>query len=376
MAGIYIHIPFCKTRCIYCDFFSCTLEKDISPLISGIIKEIDLKKDYVGEEVIETIYFGGGTPSFISTLFIQQILDEIQKQFKISTSAEITIEVNPDDISEKKAIELFAMGINRISMGVQSFEDKILRFLGRRHNAKQAISAFEILKNTGFKNISLDLIYGIPGLSLKDWKNTLEQIVILAPQHISAYHLTIEKGTSLHKLLIDNKINTIPDQDSVQQYIMLSETLKNHRYFHYEISNFAKPRFESKHNSGYWFGKKYIGLGPSAHSFDGNTRQWNLADIHKYIERVHTRCFYFKKEALTKKKRYNEFLMTRLRTLQGIQITELETQFGKDYLQLFSEGIKKQELYNNIIQISSGNYIIPENKWFISDSIISDLFKV
>lgn len=376
MAGIYIHIPFCKTRCHYCDFFSCTDKDEILPVIDAIVKEIELRKEYLSDEIIETIYFGGGTPSFISANFIEQILNAIYTYFPAVKSPEITIEVNPDDISITLAKSYLKMGITRISMGVQSFDDKILQFLGRRHNSKQAINAIEILKNTGFANISLDLIYGIPELSHKKWINTIDNAIKLDIPHISAYHLTFEKGTVLSKLKNENKISLMQDDDSLIQYQTLSEKLNKSGYTHYEISNFCKPGLESKHNSSYWLGKKYMGIGPSAHSFNSNSRQWNLSDIGQYIGRVNTGCFYFKKENLSLKKKYNEYILTRLRTLQGISLNELSALFKDQYLQYFMTCIKKQLNQNNLIQVTPNQLIIPENKWFISDSIISDLCKI
>jgi len=268
------------------------------------------------------------------------------------------------------------MGFNRISMGVQSFDDKILQFLGRRHDSKQALKAIETFKNTGFNNISIDLIYGIPELSHTVWNNTIDQALKLDAKHISAYHLTIEKGTVLHKLLKKNTVSLLSDEDSLLQYNLLSEKLRKSGYIHYEISNFSKPGLESKHNSSYWFGKKYAGFGPSAHSFNGQSRQWNVSDIGQYIDRINAGCFYFKKENLTLKKKYNEHILTRLRTNQGINLKELSILFGNTYLQYFMTLIKKHLTQNNLIQINKEQIIIPEKSWFISDGIISDLLKV
>lgn len=261
-------------------------------------------------------------------------------------------------------------------MGVQSFDDKILQFLGRRHNSEQVYSAIDKLKKTGFRNISLDLIYGIPELNHKIWINTIDNAIKLDIPHISAYHLSIEKGTVLSKLMNENKISLMQDDDSLIQYHTLSEKLNKSGYSHYEISNFCKPGFESKHNSSYWFGKKYAGFGPSAHSFNGNSRQWNLSDIDQYIGRVNTGCFYFKKENLSLKKKYNEYILTRLRTSQGINLSEMSALFSDQYMQYFMIGMKRHLNQNNLIQVTPNQLIIPENKWFISDGIISDLCKI
>lgn len=376
MAGIYIHIPFCKTRCHYCDFFSCTDQNEISTIINAIIKEIELKKEYLAGEIIETIYFGGGTPSYISAKFVGQILKTIYTTFTVVKSPEITIEVNPDDITYAKAKTYLNIGINRISVGIQSFENNILRFLGRRHNSLQALSTIEILKDTGFKNISLDLIYGIPNLSQKEWEKTINQVIKLGIQHISAYHLSIEKGTVLHKLLIDNKITLLPDDDGLLQYLLISEMLKKSGYVHYEISNFCELGFESKHNSSYWFGKKYAGFGPSAHSFDVNSRQWNISSINQYVNQINNNYSYFKKENLTLKKKYNEYILTRFRTIQGVTLKELSVLFGDHYLKYFIAGAQKHLNQKSLIQVKKERFIIPENKWFISDIIISDMCKI
>jgi oxygen-independent coproporphyrinogen III oxidase len=376
MAGIYIHIPFCKTRCHYCDFFSCINQDDISPVIAAIIKEIELRKEYLGEEIIETIYFGGGTPSFVSVKYIDQLLKAIYTFFPVVKFPEITLEINPDDITNTLVKSYLKMGINRISMGVQSFDDNILEFLGRRHNSQQAIKTIKILQNTGFKNISLDLIYGIPELTQNTWNKTIDQATEFEIQHISAYHLTIEKGTVLYQQLTNNIISIISDEDSQIQYQLLSEKLNKSGFIHYEISNFSKPGFESKHNSSYWSGKKYAGFGPSAHSFNNHSRQWNVSNNNQYIDRIKAGCFYFKKENLTQKKIYNEHVLTRLRTNRGINLNELSILFGDEYLQYFLSLIKRHLAQNNLIHINKDQIIIPEKSWFISDRIISDLLKV
>jgi oxygen-independent coproporphyrinogen-3 oxidase len=376
MAGIYFHIPFCKTRCSYCDFFSSVSEADIPKLINAEIKELELKKDYLNNESIETIYFGGGTPSFISEKNIEKLLNKVYKNYKVCESPEITIEVNPDDITNKKASAFVAFGINRVSMGTQSFNNDILKFLNRRHDSKQAVKSIEILKQAGFKNISIDLIYGIPKLAIEEWEKTIYQSLQLNIQHVSAYHLSFEKGTEIHKQLKNKKIFALQDEESFNQYNLLCKKMRNSGFEHYEISNFSIPEFNSRHNSSYWEGSNYAGIGPSAHSFDGNSRQWNISNIEKYIEGVISKNTYFLKENLNINEKYNEFLLTHLRTNKGVGIKEILDNFGENILAHFNTNIKS--LTNSkLIRLTNNNkYIISEENWFISDGIISQLCKI
>ncbi|MBI5538432.1 MAG: radical SAM family heme chaperone HemW [Bacteroidia bacterium] len=373
MAGIYFHIPFCKTRCSYCDFFSSVSEADITKIIAAEIKELDIKKNYIGDETVETIYFGGGTPSFIAEKNIEQLLNAVYKNYKVCDSPEITIEVNPDDIKTEKAKSFASFGINRISMGTQSFNDSILNFLNRRHNSEQAIESIDVLKQTGFNNISIDLIYGIPNLNIEEWGKTIDIALDLNIQHISAYHLSFERGTKIHKQLETKKIFALQDEESADQYSLLCEKLRSKCFEHYEISNFSLPEFNSKHNSSYWQGKKYVGIGPSAHSFNGDSRQWNVSEIGKYITRITTEKKYFTKENLSLNQKYNEFLLTRLRTNKGINLEDISALFGNNYAESFKKSILSLTK-NNIVKSANNNiYNISEEKWFVSDNIISEL---
>ncbi len=376
MAGIYFHIPFCKTRCSYCDFFSSVSETDISKIIKAEIKELELKKEYLNNEIINTIYFGGGTPSFISEKDISVLLNAVYKNYKVCDNPEITIEVNPDDINIQKAKTYFSFGINRVSMGTQSFNDDILKFLDRRHDSKQAINSIEILKKSGFNNISIDLIYGIPNLTNKVWEKTIEAALTLNIQHISAYHLSFEKGTKIHKQLKTKEIFALHDDESVNQYNILCKKLKNNSFEHYEISNFSLPEFNSKHNSNYWQGKKYAGIGPSAHSFDGNSRQWNVSNIEKYLTGIYLEAGYYEKENLSLNQKYNELLLTRLRTNKGITDKEIFDNFGEIFLTHFLTEIKLLTNCNKIKITNNNNYGISEEDWFISDGIIAQLCKI
>ncbi len=376
MAGIYIHIPFCKTHCSYCDFYSVTNNKNIAGIVDSICTELVLRNHYTEGEPIETIYFGGGTPSYIATEFLEKILQKIYSSFPVSSSAEITLEVNPDDINVKKAKEFSKTGFNRVSIGIQSFEDKHLTFLRRRHNSRQAATCVEILKDAGFSNISIDLIYGIPGMTQEDWKETLEKTVSFNVSHISAYHLTIEKGTKLYTLFLKRTLPPVSESKSEAFYTVLCETLKKSGFEHYEISNFSLPGYKSKHNNSYWNGKKYLGAGPSAHSFNGVSRQWNLSDINKYIPEIHKNGKYYTIEKLSKKDRYNEYLLTRLRTHNGISFSELSGLFGQVYLAYFLQLADRHLKTKNLVKNNKNIVIIPENKWFISDGIILDLYKI
>jgi len=374
MAGIYFHIPFCKTRCSYCDFYSTTDKNKVPELIKAELKEVDLRKNYLSNEVIETIYFGGGTPSLISPGNIEKLINTVYKNFKIDANLEITIEVNPDDINSNKIKLYNKIGVNRISVGLQSFNNEILSFINRRHDAAKSLKAIEIIKNAGYKNISVDLIYGIPNLSIKDWEDTINKTLELNIQHISAYHLSFEKGTKIHSQLLRKEINQISDNESFAQYNLLCKMLKKHNFEHYEISNFSLKNLESKHNSAYWQNKKYLGIGPSAHSFDGNSRQWNVKSLNKYIESINSDKKYFSQELLTENQKYNEFILISLRTNKGLTINDLKICFNKNIQNHFLSSVNKY-IDNGKIKINNkGNYIIPEKDWFISDGIISDLF--
>lgn len=374
MAGIYFHIPFCKTRCSYCDFYSTTDKNKVPELIKAELKEVESRKNYLAGEKIETLYFGGGTPSLISPGNIEKLINSVLKNYKVETTPEITIEVNPDDINSNK-IKLYKnIGINRISVGMQSFNDNILSFINRRHDVTKSLKAIEIIKNADYNNISVDLIYGIPNLSIIDWENTLIKTLELDIQHISAYHLSFEKGTKIFSQLDKKEIKQISDNESVAQYLLLCKILKKNDFEHYEISNFALNDFESKHNSSYWQNKKYLGIGPSAHSYNKESRQWNVKSLNKYIENINADKKYFSQEFITENQKYNEFILISLRTNKGFSVKDLKLNFNNNVQNYFLNSVNKY-LDNGKIKINSfGNYFIPEKDWFISDGIISDLF--
>ncbi len=374
MAGIYFHIPFCKSRCSYCDFYSTTDKNKVPELIKSELKEVELRKNYLIDETVETIYFGGGTPSLISPGNIEKLIKVIYKNYNVIANPEITIEVNPDDINSTKIKSYSNIGVNRISVGLQSFNDNILNFINRRHDVTKSLKAIEIIKNAGYKNISVDLIYGIPNLSIKDWEDTINKTLELNIQHISAYHLSYEKGTKIHSQLLKKEINQISDEESFAQYNLVCKFLKKHDFEHYEISNFSLKNLESKHNSAYWQNKKYVGIGPSAHSFDGDSRQCNISSLNKYIENINSNKNYFSQEILTENQKYNELILIKFRTSNGLNVNEIKASFSKTILEYFLSSVKKY-LDNGKIKINKkGYYIIPEKYWFISDGIISDLF--
>jgi oxygen-independent coproporphyrinogen-3 oxidase len=345
MAGIYIHIPFCKKRCIYCDSYSSTYQEYIPPLIDAIIKELKERKDYLQNETVETIYFGGGTPSLLTENELGKILAAIFENYPVEETAEITLEANPDDlISGEYLSSLRKLKINRLSIGIQSFDDEKLKFLNRRHTAGQAIQAVRSAHEVGFNNISIDLIYAIPGQTFQQWEKELNIAFSLPIQHLSAYELTYEKQTLLGKQKQKGLITPVDEEISIKMYETLLEEAKKHRFERYEISNFALPGSYSRHNSAYWEQKIYIGIGPSAHSYNSTSRQWNVSSVEKYIKAIEHQEKYFEKEKLTLNQQYNEYLMVSLRTAEGLDLNKLEEKFGTE---LKNECLKSLKIFMN-----------------------------
>lgn len=375
MAGIYIHIPFCKSKCIYCDFYSKTETSKIQSFVTSACKEIEIRKDYISTKNIETIYFGGGTPSFLQIDDLKQIIDKIYKTFDVSENCEITLEANPDDLNLEFIQELKTTKINRISLGIQSFNNDELTFLNRRHNAENAILAVENLQKNGFKNISVDLIYGLPNSTIETWKKSIQTAISLNVQHISAYHLTYEKGTKLYKLLKSKTISTIDEDLSLEQFKILINSLKPNGFKHYEISNFAKKDFHSKHNSSYWNQIEYLGIGPSAHSYNKISRQWNISDISKYISGVENGKMNYEIENLSTQDNYNDYIITSLRTSFGCDLNYIKNNFETKFSQHFEKKIQKY-LNENLLKVENDVYTLTENGIFISDSIFGDLIFV
>ena len=384
MAGIYIHVPFCKKRCHYCDFYKVTDTTLTNYYISALSSEINLRSNFfksnfdnspLNSEIIETIYLGGGTPSTLSLKNLDLIFTQLWKVFNVSPTAEVTVEVNPDDVTVEYIKGLHLLGVNRLSMGLQSFDDDYLKLMNRRHNAQQALKSVEYILTAGISNFSIDLIYGLPEMTLNKWKETLDIAFSLPVNHLSAYHLMYEQGTKFYDWKTDGKLTDIDEDTSWQQFEMLHNVAENKGFDHYEISNLAKPGFYSKHNSNYWNGIPYLGLGLSAHSFIGNERQWNVPNVQQYINALKHNEVFWEAEILSVKDKVNECIMTALRTKEGINIDVFNKNFGNKRYQLLQ---KTFESY-----INSGHIILSDNKialslkgWFISDKIISTLMQI
>lgn len=372
MAGIYIHIPFCAKRCLYCDFFSSTDMQFKTPYIQAIIREMELRKDYIDNEPIETIYFGGGTPSQLGEKDFEKIFDAINRIFDTSQCQEITLEANPDDMTPEYVASLQKLPFNRISMGIQSFQEKDLRFLNRRHNREQAIRAVALCKEHGISNINIDLIYGLPGQTLDEWSLNLEEAILLDVPHISAYHLIYEERTALYKLLKEGGITPVDEELSVSLFSTLINRLTKAGYLHYEISNFARPGYISQHNSSYWLGKKYIGIGAAAHSYNGSNRLWSVSSLPLYLKGITTETPAVEIEELDENTQYNDFIITRLRTMWGIQLQKIKELFGEEkwnYLKQQVEPYLQQDLLN----LQNETLKLSKKGIFISDGIMSDL---
>lgn len=374
MAGIYIHIPFCKQACHYCDFHFSTSFKYKQKLIESISKELLIRKSELEKNLVETIYFGGGTPSILEPNEINTIIQTIFKNFKVSDTPEITFEVNPDDIDEDYLLALKKLGVNRLSIGIQSFYDNDLKLMNRSHNGNQAEQILE-LASKYFTNLSVDLIYGIPGLTNDLWSQNIATALKYNIPHISSYALTVEPNTALSHYITKGIINPVSDSQSRAQFQILVETLIKEGFIHYELSNFGKPNFFSKNNSSYWNGGLYLGVGPSAHSYNGKTRSWNIAHNLKYISSITKGILPSESEELSVTDRYNEKIMTGLRTMWGISLTQIEQEYGNDYLLYLlkqSEGFVSKGLLvikaNSLVATSTGKFLV--------DGIASDLFKL
>ncbi len=373
MAGLYIHIPFCKQACFYCDFHFSTSLKRKPELVKALCRELILRKDEAKEE-IETIYFGGGTPSLLSKDELESIFKHINRNYIVAQDAEVTLEANPDDLTEEKMEILSESAVNRLSIGVQSFFEKDLIWMNRSHTSSQAVDAITTAKKY-FDNISLDLIYGVPGMSEEKWRENLKKALSFNIPHISSYALTVEPNTALAKMIKSGKKTAVDDEKASRHYRILVEVLTGAGYINYEFSNFGKEGYFSRNNTAYWMGTPYIGIGPSAHGFDGEHRYWNIRHNIKYSSAIAEGKKPSERETLTVRDRYNEYVMTRLRTIWGISLREIEEHFGSFYLHffkrearpLFEEGLLIRE--NDLVKIA------PKGK-FLGDGISSDLFDV
>ncbi|MFZ2339367.1 MAG: radical SAM family heme chaperone HemW [Bacteroidales bacterium] len=372
MAGIYIHIPFCRKLCSYCDFYHLISQSDNKQYVDILNREAFMRRDYLGNQTVSTIYIGGGTPSVLQPSEIKSILDNISRNFRVDEDPEVTIELNPDDITDEFLNGLKKTIVNRISIGIQSWREQDLKFMNRRHTASAAAIALDKIFDAGYNNVTIDLIYGIPGMLTSDWASNLDISFSYAIKHLSAYHLTIEPGTMLGKMKEKGALSEIDEDESASQFQLLIEKAGAAGFIHYEISNFGLPGFLSVHNSNYWKQVSYLGLGPSAHSFNGYSRQWNVRDVKKYIKAVDSGCLDFDMEELDKKTRFNEYIMTSLRTMWGISLDYVEEAFDKegyDYIKNLSGkfidyGLMKQEK-KTLVLTNQGK--------MISDNIISEL---
>lgn len=373
MAGIYIHIPFCRQACYYCDFHFSVNQQIRTEMIAAISKELLLQKDYLQSETVETIYFGGGTPSLLTSTEIKSILDTIRSIHRISANAEITLEANPDDLTPLRLTEFREAGINRLSIGIQTFNTEQLKSLNRIHDGTAAVKSFNDARDAGFNNISIDLMYSLPGETMADWKQDILQAISLNPEHISCYSLTIEEKTAFGKWAAAGKLKPEPDEVSARHLELLMDELHRAGYEHYEISNFAKPGFYSNHNSNYWRGVTYLGVGPSAHSFNGGSRQFNISNNHAYVKALQAETIPFEKEILSRENKINEYILTTLRTSRGTDLAFLkslhEYDLAAEHGEYVSRLLNKQlvTLENHILKLTNTGKLL-------ADKISSDLF--
>lgn len=376
MAGFYVHIPFCRQACRYCDFHFSVSLKYIPEILEAMLKEIELKKEKFQEYDFQTLYFGGGTPSVLSSPQVEKLRDTILHHFNFIADFEFTIEANPDDLTTSYLKQLKSAGINRLSIGIQSFHDKDLILMRRSHDSSQAIRAIENSREIGIHNINADLIYGIPGLTLAEWEINLDQMLSLDIPHLSAYHLSFESGTVFDHWRKKGRIFEMEEKDSLRQFKMLIEKTREAGYIHYEISNFAKEGFISKHNTLYWKQIPYVGIGPSAHSFDGNLRFWNISNNKRYIKSLmNNEGNYCESEELSLDDKFNEYILTRLRTTWGIDKDEILQRFGDNYVK-YTEEITEEQKNKNFLAEKGNIITLTEKGIFLSDQVIREFFRV
>ena len=375
MAGIYIHIPFCKQRCSYCAFYSTTLYNIREKYVDALCKELVMRKEYANGETIETIYLGGGTPSTLTMEQLQKICNTIYATYPLSSTPEVTIECNPDDLTPDFLAKLKSLPFNRISMGIQSFNDTQLKRLGRRHNADKARQAVYNAREAGYNNISIDLIFALPDSTITEWEHDLDSAISLQPDHLSAYNLTYEEGTPMQRALERGDFTELSEEENIEQFQMLIAKLKEAGYRHYEISNFAKPGKESRHNSSYWNNTLYIGCGAAAHSYNGTSRQWNIADIQQYIKGIESGTPDFEIEQLTEEDRYNDTILTRLRTAKGIPLEWMKEKFNEELNSHLQRTAHKEITLGNL-KNEDGYLTLTEKGIFISDAVIRELIYI
>ncbi|MBK7221581.1 MAG: radical SAM family heme chaperone HemW [Saprospiraceae bacterium] len=375
MAGIYVHIPFCKQACYYCNFHFSTQLNNREAMVAAICKDIDLRHNYLTERKLNTLYFGGGTPSLLNRSMLASIIDRIHDHFEVEEGAELTFECNPDDITPDYLTELRSLGINRLSLGIQSFFDADLQFMHRAHSGTEALKSLELIKQAGFDNISLDLIYGSPTTTDKMWQYNVQSLIDAGVPHISAYCLTIEDNTVFGRWHKQKRMEAIDDEKASRQFYYLLDALENAGYHAYEISNFAMPGFEAVHNSNYWSGVPYLGVGPSAHSYNGKERQWCVANNARYLKSIDEDRVDVQNEVLTRADLCNEMIMTRLRTSSGLDIDELSHHFGDEYTNVIIKGLDTAEMKEHTIREGS-RVRLSRNGKMMADRLASSLFIV
>jgi oxygen-independent coproporphyrinogen-3 oxidase len=373
MAGIYLHIPFCKKACHYCDFHFSTSPQYKDQMLQALSQEIDLRKNYLAGETIETIYFGGGTPSLLSADDLQILIGAITDLYEVSPTAEITLEANPDDLNPQKVREFRQTLINRFSIGIQSFFEEDLKWMNRAHTAREAQSSIKRVQDAGFENITADLIYGFPLLNTPKWEHNIQQLIELQIPHISSYAMTVEPATALSSFIKKGEQKPMDEGQSTAQFLFLMDQLIGVGFEHYEISNFAKPGLYSKHNSNYWEGVPYLGIGPSAHSFNGESRQWNISNNSKYIEQIQLKKIPAEIEVLTTENRINEYIMTSLRTSKGMSLQKITERFGSDYSNEVKDGLEPFA-DKNWINLNDQIVTLTTDGKLFADHIASELF--
>ena len=376
MSGIYIHIPFCKQACHYCDFHFSTNLKKKDEMLLALAKEIEIRKNEFQDDPefsgVETIYFGGGTPSILQIADLRFLIDEVYRNYKVVENPEITVEANPDDLTENRIIELSKNKVNRLSIGIQSFFEDDLQLMNRAHNVEEAKKCLEIATRY-FNNISIDLIYGVPEMSNEKWLQNIETALSFGVPHISSYALTVEPKTALHSFIQKGIIPQPDDEVASAHFQILVDKLSENGFIHYELSNFGKENYFSKNNSSYWLGKKYIGIGPSAHSYDGKNRGWNVSNNSLYIKSIQENKLPIEIETLTKTDRYNEYVMTGLRTIWGVSLERVEQEFGKNYLEYLNKQAAKF-IEDHLLFVDNNILRTTKSGKFLSDGIASDLF--
>lgn len=373
---IYIHIPFCKQKCSYCNFHFSTSLNFKDEMLDAMKKEIFFKKDELQNKNLQSLYFGGGTPSVLSADEIKSLIDEVLKHFSFNSDIEITLEANPDDLNAQFLKGLSSSPVNRLSIGTQSFFDEDLKLMNRAHNASEAEGSIKRAQDFGFENLSIDLIYGSPTSNLEIWKENLNKTIALEIPHISSYALTVEPKTALENWVSKGKVSNPKEEEQNREFYYMIDFLKDHGFDHYEVSNFAKEGFYSRHNSAYWKYQEYLGIGPSAHSYNGNdVRSWNVANNQQYIKKLNSNILAKETEILSQQDQFNEMIMIGLRTIWGVDLTSLNQKFSPNILDKFNKEIH-HKIEEDILKIEDNHLKIPEKHWFMADGIASDLFQI